>query len=239
MNDQWQVIESKNLSAEAIMAKDAFLLDQLNEKSFPILHLYEWESPCLTYGYFIDLTLQLNMENVEHLGIQKARRPTGGGIIFHIFDLAFSVLIPAHHPRFSMNTFENYALINEKVVEAVSHFTKPFWEPYLLSEEPLCLEKDCQSFCMAKQTRFDLIAKGKKIGGAAQRRTKAGLLHQSSLFLLFPPKDLLSQLLKNQEILKNMRQNSGSLLSEEATVKDLTEVRCDLQKLLRNFILSI
>ena len=40
---------------------------------------------------------------------------------------------------------------------------------------------------MAKPTPFDLVIEGKKVGGAAQRRTRKGLLHQGSLSVCPPP----------------------------------------------------
>ena len=62
----------------------------------------------------------LDLKALEASGLHLARRPTGGGIIFHLTDFAFSVLIPANHPSFSQNTLENYALVNRPVAFAIS-----------------------------------------------------------------------------------------------------------------------
>ena len=113
MSTDWQMIESGCLSPEAIMIKDADLLAQLDPQGPSILHFYDWNVPCLTYGYFTDPACYLNLDALQQCGMQKARRPTGGGIIFHLSDLAFSVLIPASHPCFSLNTLDNYAFINK------------------------------------------------------------------------------------------------------------------------------
>ncbi len=98
MASHWNLVESSNLSAEAIMAKDIDLLSQLNANSPLILHLYEWQAPALTYGYFIQPSDFLYLEEIQKQGIQIARRPTGGGIVFHLTDFAFSILIPTHSP---------------------------------------------------------------------------------------------------------------------------------------------
>src|SRR5262245_54132341 len=103
MNVRWQIIESDRLSPAAIMAKDAQLLEQLNGDSLPILHLYEWAVPCLTYGYFMDPAQHLDLSVLKQQGLEIARRPTGGGIIFHLTDLAFSILVPSNHPACSLN----------------------------------------------------------------------------------------------------------------------------------------
>jgi lipoate---protein ligase len=240
MFSPWQIIESGSLAPEIIMDKDAFLLSQLTANGPPLLHLYEWENPCLTYGYFTDPHCYLHLEALEACGLQMARRPTGGGIIFHLTDLAFSVLIPAGHPLFSLNTLENYAWINNKVAESIRHWAKQSLQPYLLALEPSHLNNNCDAFCMAKPTRYDLILEGKKVGGAAQRRTRDGLLHQGTLSLLFPPVELLSKILKNHEsILMAMRENSYCLLPEKTTTQELQEGREDLKEILKIFFKTV
>jgi lipoate-protein ligase A len=240
MVSSWQVIESGRLSPDAIMAKDAHLLRQLTFDSPPFLHLYEWEVPCLTYGYFTDPSCFLNIEAMEEWGLKKARRPTGGGIIFHISDLAFSVLIPSSHPFFSLNSLDNYAFINQKVAEVVAHWTTFHHQPRLLSLELSCSNRTCQAFCMAKPTQYDLMIEGKNVGGAAQRRTRDGFLHQATLSLLFPPVDLLCQVLKNHaQVIEAMQRHSFCLLPEQATQHDLQESRIQIRELLKQMIVTL
>ncbi len=236
----WQIIESGRLLPDAIMAKDAFLLEQLESNPFPILHCYEWQNPCLTYGYFTDPSRYLDFKALEECGLQMARRPTGGGMIFHLSDFAFSILIPANHPRFSLNTLENYAFINQKVAEIVSFFTQHSLQPQLLPIDSPCSSQDCHAFCMAKPTQYDLIIEGKKIGGAAQRRTRFGLLHQASLSLLFPPLEILCRVLKNYEsVLEAMQMHSYCMLNSQTTTQQLQEARIQLKNLLQQFIHSL
>jgi lipoate-protein ligase A len=237
MGSDWQIIESGSLSPEAIMAKDAALLAQLDPTGPSLLHLYEWNVPCLTYGYFTDPAQDLNLEALERCELQKARRPTGGGIIFHLSDLAFSVLLPASHPRFSVNTLDNYAFINQKVAEVVASFTLQSVKPQLYHQESTCLNQKCWAFCMAKPTQYDLMLKGKKVGGAAQRRTKQGLLHQASLSLLPPPIDLLRQVLKNSDaVIEAMQQTSAYLLPHQTFENDLDAARRQLKKDLKRML---
>lgn len=235
--DKWELIDSGDLSPQTIMDKDAHLLDQLDPQGASILHFYNWNVPCLTYGYFIDPARHLNLDAMQDCGLQKARRPTGGGIIFHLTDFAFSILIPSGHPKFSMNTLENYAFINQKVARAVAHFTSHSLKPELLMQEPQCVSTDCQPFCMAKATRYDLMMGGKKVGGAAQRRTKQGLLHQGSLFLQHPPIDLLKKVLINGElVIETMRQRSDYLLSRQVCLQQLLKAKLQLKESLKAYL---
>src|SRR5690242_16384610 len=102
----WQILDTGVAPAEKNMAFDAELLENLGGQ--PILHFYEWERPSISYGYFIQPSKFLNLNNIKKQGIDLARRPTGGGIVFHLWDMAFSVLVPASSPHFSLNTLENY-----------------------------------------------------------------------------------------------------------------------------------
>jgi lipoate-protein ligase A len=234
---KWQIIDSGDLSPAAIMAKDADLLSQLTPLSSPILHLYEWDRPCLTYGYFTCPADYLHLDTLERYGIEAVRRPTGGGIIFHLTDLAFSLLIPVHHPKFSLNTLDNYAFINQHVAQIVAHFAVQQKQPELLIKELNCLNSACQGFCMAKPTQYDLMREGKKVGGAAQRRTKQGLLHHASLSLTFPPENLLREVLRNHaQVLPAMQENSDYLLSSQVTQKELKEARRAIKQLLMSEI---
>lgn len=208
------LIETGARPPEEIMAKDAALLAALDPEGPPLLHLYEWDRPCLTHGYFINPALYLDLDALQAEGIVPVRRPTGGGIIFHLTDLAFSVLIPAKHPKFSLNPLDNYVFVNQWIAEAIGDFIPKESFPKLYSPAPCCRAEREIPFCMAKPTPFDIMVKGKKIGGAAQRRTKLGLLHQGSLSLSPPPVDLLRKVIKEGEgVVEAMQEKGGAVFS--------------------------
>ena len=116
----FETLMTGKASAEQNMACDEKLLKSLADNSRSVLHFYKWERDSVTYGYFIDPYVYLVKDEIRKRGIQLARRPTGGGIIFHQCDLAFSVVIPASHPAYSLNTLDNYAFVNTAVIDAVS-----------------------------------------------------------------------------------------------------------------------
>src|SRR5205807_5995145 len=100
------VLETGLQEAHENMEKDILLLQELGEK--PILHLYDWKGKSATYGHFIQLNQHIHLDTAAKLNVTFAKRPTGGGIVFHIWDYAFSFLMPASHPLFSENPLENY-----------------------------------------------------------------------------------------------------------------------------------
>ena len=153
----------------------------------PTLRFYEWDGPSVTYGYFLNPSDYFK----PHSQLNFARRPTGGGVIFHLDDLAFSIVVPASHPFYSLNSLHSYQMINGLVLEAIRK---------VVPLEGLILQEDLPEaprggFCMAKATKYDLLHEGKKVGGAAQRKTKKGLLHQCSLCLQVPNRAFLEEVL--------------------------------------------
>lgn len=226
----FEIIINNVATAESNMKKDIHLLSSLEENQRCILHLYAWEGNCATYGYFIDPFEFLNKDGVRKRKLQIARRPTGGGIIFHHCDLAFSVFVPASHQGYSLNTMDNYALVNSAVIEAVKGFTGGSSAPGLLIDDSASLDVRISQFCMAKPTKYDVMINGLKVGGGAQRRTKFGLLHQGSISLSIPTDDFLQEvLIEYKPAAMAMRRYGHKLLGENPSPLALDEGRREMQ----------
>lgn len=225
MAETWTLIDSSSQSARCNMARDEQLLLELTN---PTLHLYAWERPSVTYGYFIDPREHLDLDALQARGIDSARRPTGGGIVFHTHDLAFSVLIPAYHEACSLNTLERYAWVNSRVLEAVEAFLHRQKEAVLCKMEP-DEPAPCQAFCMAKPTRYDVMMEGKKVGGAAQRKVRTGFLHQGTICLQVPPREMLEAVLLGEGVKEAMMRHSFTL----GGGRDLEEVRAEMKERLK------
>lgn len=221
--------------AEEIMSLDAKLLRAMQAKDAPILHLYRWAGPSATYGHFIDPKKHLDLDFVQRYRLNLARRPTGGGIVFHIWDLAFSFLMPAGHPKFSTNTLENYRFVNQIVLEAVREVFSVSFD--LIPQNAPSLGPDCQNFCMAKPTQYDVIHQGMKIAGAAQRRGKQGYLHQGTISLAFPQLGLLRDcLLSKEAVLQAMQAYTFAPLGRVWEPKQLNDARTAVEeKLFQKF----
>jgi lipoate---protein ligase len=215
------------------MEKDRQLLNSLATCPRTILHFYGWQGDCATYGYFIDPSQFFHLDSVQKNHLHLARRPTGGGIIFHHCDLAFSVLIPAGHPGYSLNTLDNYAFINRAVIEAVRAFQGFNSNPQLLKNEGSALTPYSAQFCMAKPTKYDVMLNGRKVGGGAQRRTKHGLLHQGTIALGIPTAEFLQGVLRQpDEVMESIKENGYALLPDTATFTEWVQARKEMQYLL-------
>ncbi len=228
-----KVLDTGPATADENMRQDAMLLRDLADGSLPILHLYDWLGNSLTYGYFVDPLAHLIAAGLEKWEIHCARRPTGGGIIFHTNDLAFSLLLPASHPSFSHSTLANYAYINGIVLRVIERFKAAHPNPMLLVTPTLPCDSAVQHFCMAHPTHYDVMLDGRKVGGAAQRRTRHGLLHQGSICLGLVDEECLAEvLLPGTHVAAGMRAVSYPLMGPYPTNEALREGRQQLRQLL-------
>ena len=237
----WKIIDTGSASAQELMDKDKKLLDEIEAEENPILHLYHFKNRSATYGHFIQPKDFFSLEAVAEKQLDLAKRPTGGGVIFHLWDLAFSVLVPAQHPFFSLNTLENYSFVNRAVLLAVEEFLEKKGCELTL-EDGAVLGHGCVHFCMAKPTKYDVMLDGKKVAGAAQRRTAKGFLHQGSISLLLPETEWIESILQpDLHVLEGMLTYTYPLLGKGASEKDLQEGREQVKQLLtkhitRNFL---
>lgn len=233
----WSVINTGVGSAEENMRYDAGLIEDLKDLQHPVLHLYRWHGSCATYGHFIDPFLFLSKDGIKKSGLNLARRPTGGGIIFHLWDLAFSVAIPSGSPYFSVNTLENYAFVNQAVLSAAKEFLQTKAQLEIIPDNFQATDLSCTRFCMAQPTKYDVVLDGRKIAGAAQRKTKYGFLHQGTVSLMMPSKEYLKQvLLPNSAVLEAMLASTYPLMGFDAQADQLDLARNDLENLLIKYL---
>lgn len=219
---KWCIESSGPKSAEWNMQADDEKLKTLSPASLPVLRFYEWERPAATFGYFVNPWEYFDPRGVLTYNLQLAKRPTGGGIIFHLEDLAFSLIVPATHSFYKQNTLHIYQEINSHILEAIVKTAKSIEPNYfsLQSHHSNCN----RGFCMAQATVYDILIEGRKVGGAAIRKTRQGLLYQGSICLSLPPFSFLEGvLLKGQPVIEAMQLTSYPLtIEKKVLMQELT-----------------
>ncbi|MGA2788948.1 MAG: hypothetical protein ABSF60_15620 [Verrucomicrobiota bacterium] len=158
------------------MALDEALLEAVSRLGRPVLRFYGWTEPAATFGYF-----QKNAEvgRATHLR-PLIRRPTGGGIVPHDADWTYSLVFPPGHEWHALKAEASYRRVHEWIQSA---FAKLNVTTELAPHSRKSAIRHPQSAigCFVGHEKFDLLWKGKKIAGAAQRRNKLGLLIQGSV----------------------------------------------------------
>lgn len=224
------ILDTGKSNSKKNMEIDQVLLKELDEKANPLLHIYDWEGPSATYGYFAKPEELLDMDGIKKNHLNIARRITGGGMTFHFCDYAFSFLMPKNHPYFSENTLKNYQFVNQFVIKAMAPFIDEKHGLSFFSPEK---EQGCcdLNFCMAKPTRYDVIYKGKKVGGAAQRKKQNGYLHHGTISIALPSPSFLKEILRSKStVFEAINQNSFYLVDDHLNEKKVNEYRKEIEK---------
>ena len=154
------------------MAIDEALLETAK---VPSIRFYRWNSPALSFGYFG------RFADVADYAVERdlVRRWTGGGIVFHGDDLTYSIIIPAQDAVFAKSSMSIYEKIHRALADALA---KTGQHAQLATPNSAVTDRRYNE-CFANPVRADIMLNGRKVAGAAQRRTRAGLLHQGSIQL--------------------------------------------------------
>jgi len=164
-------------SAAMNMAVDEALLEYA---AIPLIRFYRWQSPALSFGYFGRFTDVAGYQCERDL----VRRWTGGGIVFHGEDLTYSLVIPTSDTAFAESSTSIYEKIHQALCDALSETGQPAVVaagPDRATVANLTGISDAGYSCFANPVRADVMIDGRKIAGAAQRRTRRGLLQQGSI----------------------------------------------------------
>jgi lipoate-protein ligase A len=166
------------------MAIDEALLEQVTQ---PSIRSYRWDHPALSFGYFGKF-IDVSRYAVEH---DIVRRWTGGGIVFHGNDLTYSVIIPGNDPLFAQSPTSVYEKIHQAIRDALAasgqraELAEGRDAALRRSEAGVALRTAQRAVptnvCFASPVLADVMVNGQKVAGAAQRRTRRGLLQQGSI----------------------------------------------------------
>ena len=156
------------------MAIDELMLERMDSIGKVVLRFYEWNIPSASFGY------SQKPRAVTRTGLTLVRRPTGGGVVYHDVDLTYTLVIPAGHPICELNRMDSYKVIHEPIMKAVLDLGKG---AHLAPD--LGIKHDRATLqCFVSPSPNDVLAEDDtKLAGAAQRRTRKGILHQGSVSL--------------------------------------------------------
>ncbi|MEY2427285.1 MAG: lipoyl(octanoyl) transferase [Verrucomicrobiota bacterium] len=152
------------------MAMDEALLEAMPRLGLPVLRFYSWTEPAASFGYF------QKFREIEKVTLLRplVRRPTGGGLVPHADDWTYSLAFPLSDEWYALTATESYRRVHEWIRDAFTRLK-------VSTELAATCRRAEAGQCFAGHEKFDLLWRGQKIAGAAQRRTRNGLLIQGSI----------------------------------------------------------
>ena len=167
----WRLLIHGPASPARNMAVDEALLREIRE---PVLRIYEWNVPAVSLGYFQPAALAGKRPFI--------RRYTGGGLVDHAHDVTYTLVVPRAHPWMQLSAPDSYCHVHRGVQAALA----ACGIESDLTPSAHAVESEA---CFAKPVKFDIVSEAGKLSGAAQRRTREGLLHQGSILLPDPARN--------------------------------------------------
>ncbi|MDP8216224.1 MAG: biotin/lipoate A/B protein ligase family protein [Candidatus Kaelpia imicola] len=168
------------------MAFDQALISSVsNLDSPPIFRVYGWRPYGVSFGFTQKIETVLDLERCDAKNVPYVRRMTGGSVILHRDDISYSVISKREDLCIRGGVLDSYKTINSFLIR--------FYESLGLKVE-YAENKDSgidSGVCSFFKERYDVIYKGLKIGGNAQRRRGDVLFQHGSISL----KDSSSELL--------------------------------------------
>jgi len=166
----WRWINTELGAPAWNMAFDEALLESAPGIGAPLLRFYGWTEPAATFGYFQHYAEIAAWTHLRPL----IRRPTGGGLVPHEADWTYSLVFPPRDPWYELRAVDSYRRLHEWIARG-------FCAAGIPAELAATAHKEIPGQCFAGAEQFDLLVNGRKIAGAAQRRTRDGLLIQGSI----------------------------------------------------------
>ena len=140
----------------------------------PVLRVYRWQGEWGSLGYFGSLSAaQSSFPEIN----RWVRRWTGGGTVDHRSDWPYTLVIPPSDEDQRLGGNDSYHAIHQALAEAIQ------FEGLDVKLSGGDRQTGAAS-CFENPVTHDLVnGSGRKLAGAGQKRTKAGLLHQGSVAL--------------------------------------------------------
>ncbi len=166
------------------MRRDVSLTEQLSDSddSRILIRFYSWQPWCISLGAN-QPEEDIDRARADADGIERVRRPTGGRAILHARELTYALalrlrggLTQAHVYQFWHEWLCGVLARVLGAPDLVYARTQPDF-PLLLHREPT------RWLCFASSARYELLWRGRKVLGSAQRLYGDILLQHGSLLL--------------------------------------------------------
>lgn len=162
---------------ENMAVDEALYLNEL----YPVLRFYQWSTPAVSLGYFCS---QADAQTRHGSDFAYVRRWTGGGTVEHGgADATYCLTLPKSCFWSQLRTEEIYRLVHGALAVALA-------ESGIATDSFDEREPARGGACFQNPVTRDLAVSGRKVAGAAIRRTTTGVLLQGSIQNVDVPEDL-------------------------------------------------
>ena len=196
-------------NAAVNMQKDAALFAVHEARAARNIHLrfYSWTKPAITFGYAQRPEKLVDLKKTKELGMETARRITGGGLVFHQpNELTYCLAAPL--AALPDGIIPSCNFISEIFIRALrgigvnaelaARDKLPEGDERLAARAGFDGRYE-REICFARPAKYEVVCGGRKLLGSAQKRGRHSLLQHGSL-ALEPPLPVFAELLEPRRL---------------------------------------
>lgn len=142
----------------------------------PTIRIYGWNNNCISLGHSQDPDTELHIDSCRSHGVEVVKRPTGGGIVLHnSHEITYSIVSQKSWIPFK-DMMDTYIYISEAIVDGIRSLG-------IDAEISNRRQKGFTRYCYLFPSSHEIVYKGKKLVGSAQKRGRRALLQQGSILV--------------------------------------------------------
>lgn len=179
--NQWRLLVTPQKRGAINMALDSVIADSVAKGlSPPTIRFYDWNPYCLSIGFNQTIS-EIEYVSCQELGIDVARRPTGGRAVLHAKEFTYAVIIPAGNPVFRKSILGTYQIISDWLLEGLRKLGINAQQSEKRDRDSV--NPDYEKFCFALPLRYEIMVNNRKLIGSAQRRFPGVVLQHGSILI--------------------------------------------------------
>lgn len=229
------MIKSGPMDGASNMAVDRAILTSCEMDQAPAtLRLYGWDKPTLSIGFSQNKSRDVDVDQCERNNIPIVRRFTGGRALLHHCELTYSLVAPIPHLQFPGNLAGAFGAVSQAVIISLKNAG-------VLNAEIAGKDKRIPGTrikrspsCFSSSNHWEIIVKGKKLAGSAQRRLNGAFLQHGSILLDWDS-ELAHNLLRYSSESEKTRELK-TLISETLTLKDALQKKPEWENVAECFV---
>jgi len=164
------------------MAADERLLTEAARSGGPpVLRFYSWSPPAVSLGRFQDEASAVRRDSCSSRGVDIVRRVTGGRAVLHHRELTYSIVSCADNDLFPNNVIGTYRVIAQGLLSGL----RLLGVPAELASRRHAPTQDAGRVpaCFAAPSPYEVLVRGRKLVGSAQRRLPTAFLQHGSVLI--------------------------------------------------------
>jgi lipoyl(octanoyl) transferase len=169
------LIEPEPRSGVWNMALDEALLEAALERGVCTVRWYRWDRATVSLGYFQQTDSIAAQPELADCPV--VRRLSGGGAILHHHEWTYSCTVPPDH-RLAGEPGRLYEVVHQRIIAVLAE--QGIGAMLRGAAQP---GRDAAFLCFGRGDPRDVVIRGNKIVGSAQRRRRGAILQHGSVLL--------------------------------------------------------